>query len=187
MTEMLTAEQISRMVADMQGAEERCPGGYVPICTMQMKSAIQWCVTVHRHLRRELAGARWGVSVVDKSGTRRGVGLVTSGPRVWEGTGRCNIARIGTVGVKNGCSMLYGALCRAATALGYREAWTYTLPDEPGTSLRAAGFEDMGLTRAEEHDRPNQPNRRRRAAEQPSEKRRWRRILVASDAWELTG
>lgn len=152
-----------------------------------VKAAIRWCVTVHRHLRRELAGARFAVSVVDRTGALRGVGLVTSGPRVWEGTGRCNIARVGTDGVKNGCSMLYGALCRAARALGYREAWTYTLPSEPGASLRAAGFEEMGHTRAEEHDRPNQPKRRRRAAEQPCAKRRWRRILVAADARALTG
>jgi hypothetical protein len=152
-----------------------------------VKDATRWCVTVHRHLRRELAGARFGVAVVDATGARRGVGFVTSGPRVWEGTGRCNIARIGTDGVRNGCSMLYGALCRAATALGYREAWTYTLPEEPGTSLRAAGFEDMGLTAGGEHDRPNQPKRRRRAAEQPSPKRRWRRVLVPEESWMLTG
>lgn len=152
-----------------------------------VKAATSWCVTIHRHLRRELAGARFAVSVVDATGALRGVGLVTSGPRVWEGTGRCNIARIGTDGVKNGCSMLYGALCRAAQALGYREAWTYTLPSEPGTSLRAAGFMEEGMTAGGEHDRPNQTNRRRRAAEQPQPKRRWRRILVCTDAWATTG
>jgi len=36
--------------------------------------------------------------------------------------------------------MLYGAVCRAATALGYDEAITYTLASEDGASLRAAGF-----------------------------------------------
>jgi hypothetical protein len=151
-----------------------------------VKDDIKWCVTVHRHLRRELAGARFAVAIVDGAGNRCGVGLVTSGPRVWEGTGRCNIARIGTDGVKNGCSMLYGALCRAAQALGYREAWTYTLPSEPGTSLRAAGFDEMGMTDGGEHDRPNQPKRRRRAAEQPQPKRRWRRILVEESKWNLS-
>ena len=38
-------------------------------------------------------------------------------------------------GVKNGCSMLYGAAWRAARALGYRRLGTYTLQTEPGTSL----------------------------------------------------
>ena len=51
--------------------------------------------------------------------------------------------------------MIYGALCRAARALGYHEAWTYTLPEETGVSLRAAGFREMGKTRAEEWDRPS--------------------------------
>jgi hypothetical protein len=38
------------------------------------------------------------------------------------------------------CSMLYGAMRRAAWALGYLRIVTYTLDTEPGTSLRAAGF-----------------------------------------------
>lgn len=143
-----------------------------------VKEATKWCVTVHRHLRRELAGARFAVALVDNTGNRRGVGIVTSGPRVWEGTGRCNIARIGTDGVRNGCSMLYGALCRAAQALGYREAWTYTRLDEPGASLRAAGFVECGITSGGEHDRPRQAKRRRRKAEQPEPKRRWVRTLA---------
>lgn len=156
--------------------------GELSLSPVTVKDAIHWCVSVHRHLRRELAGARFAVAIVDRTGKRRGVGIVTSGPRVWEDTGRCNIARIGTDGVRNGCSMLYGALCRAAQALGYQEAWTYTLPSEPGSSLRAAGFEEMGLTQGGEHDRPNQPNRRRRPAELSTPKRRWRRILVQAKA-----
>lgn len=40
----------------------------------------------------------------------------------------------------NACSRLLGALCRAAKALGYRRAVTYTLACESGASLKAAGF-----------------------------------------------
>lgn len=50
------------------------------------------------------------------------------------------ITRSCTDGTDNANSMLYGALCRAAKALGYRRAFTYTLPEESGSSLRAAGF-----------------------------------------------
>lgn len=50
------------------------------------------------------------------------------------------LRRVTTVGDKNACSRLYGAACRAAQAMGFRRAITYTLADEPGTSLRAAGF-----------------------------------------------
>jgi hypothetical protein len=41
---------------------------------------------------------------------------------------------------KNTASMLYGALARAAFALGYRRVITYTQANEPGTSLKAAGW-----------------------------------------------
>lgn len=51
------------------------------------------------------------------------------------------ITRVCTLGHTNACSRLYGALCRAGAALGYRRAYTYTLASEPGTSPRAAGAE----------------------------------------------
>jgi hypothetical protein len=73
--------------------------------------------------------------------------------------------------------MLYGALCQAGKALGYSEAWTYTLPHEPGTSLRAAGFVDKGLTSGGEWDRPS---RRRAIAICPQPKRRWLRVLTGN-------
>ena len=50
------------------------------------------------------------------------------------------ITRVCTLGHENACSRLYGALCRAAKALGWLRVYTYTLESEPGTSLRAAGF-----------------------------------------------
>ncbi len=50
--------------------------------------------------------------------------------------------------VKNANSMLYGAICRAAKALGYRRVVTYTLQDESGSSLRAAGFDRFEMDRS---------------------------------------
>ena len=52
----------------------------------------------------------------------------------------CEVTRNCTDGTPNACSQLYGAACRAAKALGYRRAITYTLASEPGASLRAAGW-----------------------------------------------
>jgi len=43
-------------------------------------------------------------------------------------------------GHPNACSMLYAACRRAALALGWRKLITYTLPEEGGASLRAAGW-----------------------------------------------
>lgn len=116
------------------------------------------------------------MSVIDSSGECLGVGVFGNPPRVWQGTGRGVITRCATEGAENACSMIYGALCRATKALGYREAWTYTLPEEPGTSLRAAGFMDMGLTAGGEWDCPSRP---RKAAVRSEPKRRWLRRLAA--------
>jgi hypothetical protein len=50
------------------------------------------------------------------------------------------INRTCTNGTPNANSMLYGAIARAAFALGYRRVVTYTLVEESGASLRAAGW-----------------------------------------------
>lgn len=50
------------------------------------------------------------------------------------------VTRLATDGTRNACSLLYGAARRAVFALGYSRLLTYTLADESGTSLRAAGF-----------------------------------------------
>lgn len=139
-------------------------------CTIS--AAKRYVYTHHRHLKR-VNGGRFAVAVA-VDGRVAGVGIVGNGPRVWEGSGKMVIVRVATDGTKNACTMILGALCRAGRALGYTEAWTYTLPEEPGTSLRAAGFEDMGVTAGGTHDRPS---RRREPPERPEPKRRWRRIL----------
>lgn len=146
-----------------------------------VKAAKKWIATTHRHLKK-VNGGLFAVSLVDGTGVMHAVALAGNGPRVWQGTGRLIITR---VAVEEGlpdkddhancaCSMLYGAMCRAGKALGFVEAWTYTLPEEPGISLRGAGFIDMGLTKGGEHTRPS---RHRAPAERPEPKRRWRRIL----------
>lgn len=50
------------------------------------------------------------------------------------------VTRVCTLGQKNANTRLYGAICRAAAALGYLSAITYTLESEGGSSLLAAGF-----------------------------------------------
>lgn len=54
------------------------------------------------------------------------------------------VTRLCTDGTKNACSFLYGAAAKAAFALGYKRIGTYTLPDEGGASLRAAGWKLIG-------------------------------------------
>jgi hypothetical protein len=128
----------------------------------------------HRHLP-ELQGGLFAVQVVDDTnGDCVGVGIAGNPSRVWQNSGRIVITRVATVGAGNACSAIYGSLARAAKALGYKEIWTYTLAEEPGTSLRAAGFMDMGMTDGGEWSRPS---RSRAPAIRPEPKRRWMRNL----------
>lgn len=145
-------------------------------CTIKaaLKRVKQW----HRHFP-ELQGGLFAAQVIDGDGNCLGVAVAGNPCRTWQDSGRLVISRVATAGAENACSMLYGALCRAAKALGYNEAWTYTLPGEPGTSLRAAGFMDMGLTDGGEWDRPS---RRRKPAANSAKKRRWLRVLSSSAA-----
>lgn len=57
----------------------------------------------------------------------------------------CEINRLCTDGTKNACSMLYGACCRVAKAMGYKKIITYILASEPGTSLKASNFICEGI------------------------------------------
>lgn len=141
-------------------------------CTI--KRAKAWILQTHRHLP-VVNGGLFAVSLETLDGKLVGVAMAGTGPRVWEGTGRLVITRVAVVSdIHNGCSRLYAAICRAGKALGYTEAWTYTLPEEPGTSLRAAGFRYMGLTDGGEHGRQNRP---RKPAVRPERKHRWMRSL----------
>ena len=54
------------------------------------------------------------------------------------------VTRVASDGTFNATSMLYGALARAAYALGYTRVITYTQGDESGASLRGAGWKLIG-------------------------------------------
>lgn len=60
-------------------------------------------------------------------------------------------------GHKNANSMLYGAIRRAAKALGYAKLVTYTLASEPGDSLRASGFTLTGVVAGRSWTTPSRP------------------------------
>lgn len=67
------------------------------------------------------------------------------------------VTRLCTDGASNAPSMLLAAAWRAARALGYRRLITYTLASEPGSSLRAAGFQVVYQTRARSWHTPSRP------------------------------
>lgn len=108
----------------------------------------------HRHNRPTL-GAIFCVGVAD--GSVRGVAIVGRpvARRLDDGM-TVEILRVATDGARNTCSMLYGACRRIAKAMGYKRILTYTLPQEGGSSLKAAGFKfdgDAGGSAAMWHSR----------------------------------
>lgn len=69
----------------------------------------------------------------------------------------CELVRLCTDGTRNASSFLLGAVRRAASALGYRRLVTYTLEDESGTSLQAAGWQLLGLAGGGSWSRSSRP------------------------------
>lgn len=67
------------------------------------------------------------------------------------------VVRVATDGTRNACSILYGACWRAAKACGYRKLVTYTLAEEGGASLRAAGWKCLGEAGGGSWDRKDRP------------------------------
>lgn len=67
------------------------------------------------------------------------------------------VTRLCTDGTKNACSFLYGCAARAAFALGFETIGTYTLPEEGGASLRAAGWKLLGVRGGGSWDRGQRP------------------------------
>jgi hypothetical protein len=67
------------------------------------------------------------------------------------------ITRLATDGTRNACSFLYGASARAAFSLGFKRIGTYILATEPGTSLSAAGWRQIGEVRGRSWSCPSRP------------------------------
>jgi len=98
----------------------------------------------HRH-HKPVPGAKFCIGLSDGESVR-GVAIVGRPvARNSDDGWTLEVNRCCTDGVKNGCSMLYGAAWKAARALGYRKLITYTLQEEGGASLRGSGWKCLGL------------------------------------------
>lgn len=109
------------------------------IVPIELRAARAFVGAHHRH-NEPPRGWRFGAALEDAGEV---VGVAIAGRPTGRGLddGRTiEVTRVCTLGAPNASSRLYGAICRAAAALGYRRAVTYTLASEPGTSLLAAGF-----------------------------------------------
>jgi len=109
------------------------------VCPVTITEAKAFVSKHHRHNRAPLS-ALFAVGVSEGEDL---IGVAIVGRPVARGLddGRTvEVTRLCTTGTRNACSMLYGAAWRAAQALGYHRAVTYTLASEPGASLKASGW-----------------------------------------------
>lgn len=126
------------------------------IVPVDLAEANEFVRKLHRH-SRPVRGHKFAIGVMLDQVL---VGVAITGrpvaPRLDDGIA-AEITRVCTDGTRNACSILYGACRRAARAMGHQPIYTYTLPNEGGASLRAAGFildkEDAGGPASAWHNR----------------------------------
>ena len=111
---------------------------------ISLKDANSFVAAHHRH-HKPVVGHKFSLAC-EQNGQLVGVAIVGRPvSRYFDNGTTLEVNRLCTTGEKNVCSFLYGAAARAAKALGYQKIITYTLDSEPGVSLRAAGWECVGL------------------------------------------
>lgn len=104
-----------------------------------LKEAKEFVANNHRH-NKPPTGWKFGVGL--KIGDDL-VGVATAGrpvARHYDDGLTLEVNRTCADGTRNANSMLYGAIWRAAKAIGYMRCITYTQADETGASLKAAGW-----------------------------------------------
>ena len=113
----------------------------VPI---NITEAREYVRQVHRHHKPPVSGL-FAVAAANDDGAICGVAIVGRPvSRMLDDGWTCEVTRLASDGTRNVCSLLYGAAWRAARALGWKKLVTYTLKEEGGTSLRAAGYKLIG-------------------------------------------
>ena len=118
-----------------------CKDGIITLrlCPIHLTEARRFVGRHHRHNKPPVSGL-FAVAVSNGSEIV-GVGIAGRpvARRLDDGQ-TVELTRICTTGAHNACSMLYGALCRAALALGYARAVTYTLLEEPSSWYEGSGW-----------------------------------------------
>ena len=141
------------------------------IVPITLRAARAYVRSHHRHLGAP-AGGKLAIGVADARGIVRGVAILGRPvARQLDDGATVEVTRVAADGCRNACSALYGASRRIALALGYEQLVTYTREDEPGTSLRAAGWMPATTTRGGAWSRADRPRRR---GSDEGRKHRWR-------------
>lgn len=113
------------------------------IVPVKLAEANAFVLRHHRH-HKPAVGHRFSLGVALGGEI---VGVAIAGRPVARGLDdgwTLEVTRVATDGTPNACSKLYAACWKVARAMGYRRIGTYILSEEPGTSLRAAGWRLIG-------------------------------------------
>ena len=109
------------------------------VVPITLRAARDFIAQHHRHSKPPV-GWKFGLGLQVGESL---VGVATAGrpvARHYDDGKTLEVNRTCTDGTRNANSMLYGAVWRAAKAMGYVRCITYTQHDESGASLRAAGW-----------------------------------------------
>lgn len=153
---------LRRVAAFRKLGKESIPHRVVASLELQPITSREAFAFIEEHHRHHGAprGFKFAIAVNDGGGEI--VGVATAGRPIarhkndgWtiEVTRVCVIEGIGL----HACSKLYAACWRAARAMGYRRAITYSTLKESGASLRAAGYRIVGEVQAQSWHRPGRP------------------------------
>lgn len=141
---------------------------------VDVAEACDYVASLHRH-HRPPQGYKLCIAVNDGS---KVVGVLIAGrpvSRFLDDRVTLEVTRCCTDGTRNACSILYAHAWKAARALGYSRMITYTLPEEGGASLKAAGWVRVAEVKAT----PWSNNVRKRADDHP-QCNKWRWEVTAS-------
>lgn len=147
------------------------------VCPMTYKEACLFIDVHHRH-HKPPQGYKFAIGLHD--GTKI-VGVITVGrpvARHLDDTWTAEVTRCCTDGTSHATSKLYAAAWRACRAMGYRRLITYTLIEEPGTSLKAAGWKDVYTTQGGSWNMPSRP----RVDKHPTGQKRLWEVSVTGEA-----
>lgn len=144
------------------------------LCPITLTDANVLVKRWHRHHKPPQGGLFAVACAVEGADEPCGVAIIGRPvSRMLQDGWTAEVVRVATDGTRNACSMLYGASWRACRAIGYRRLVTYTLPEEGGGSLRAAGWKLVGEAGGGKWSRVDRP---RVDAHPTQRKLRWEAI-----------
>jgi len=126
------------------------------LCPITLSEANEFVRVNHRH-HGEVVGHKFSIGLATDEEI---CGVIICGRPVARGMDdglTIEVNRCCTDGTKNACSKLYSAAWRAAKALGYKKMITYTLADESGSSLSAAGWKVIHTVPGRSWSSPSRP------------------------------